>query len=81
MTTLQSFVFPNLDMPADESMYVRLDDGAWADLTGRKIAFEAGSTLSSDTYFSGFSVDAWKRYSTVESLALRLHGAGEFVVT
>ena len=76
MTTLQSFVFPNLDMPCRRGRCTSgSNDGAWADLNGRQVHFlrRPVSTLSSDTYFSGFTrrcLEAAR--SAWTSLALRL---------
>ena len=81
MNTLQSFVFPNLEVRAHEEMYVRLNDKAWPDLRGARVHFAAGGILSSDTFFNGFTVGTWKRRCDIRSLSLRIAGAGEFVLT
>jgi galactofuranosylgalactofuranosylrhamnosyl-N-acetylglucosaminyl-diphospho-decaprenol beta-1,5/1,6-galactofuranosyltransferase len=81
MTVLQSLVFPNLDVHAHEDMYFRLSDGAWVDLKSRKASLEAGSILSTDTFFNGLSVGVWKRRCDIGSLSLRVEGSGEFVAT
>lgn len=80
-STLQALVLPNLEVRAHEEMYVRLVDGAWCDLNGGKVFFEAGSVLSTDTFFNGLSVGVWKRHCSVDHLALRFRGAGEFIAT
>ena len=79
-TILQAAVFPNLELAAPEDLYVRLNDRAFAELRSRTVRFETGGILSSDTFFSGFTVGAWKRRASVASLDLRLEGEGEFVV-
>jgi GT2 family glycosyltransferase len=81
VNTLQSLVFPNLDLRVPEDLYLRLGDGAWADLAKRRVAFEAGSVMSTDTFFNGFSIGAWKRRCDLGSLSLRIAGSGEFVCT
>lgn len=77
MTALQSVVFPNLDVPGHDDLYVRLDHGAWAELATPAIRFEPGSVASTDTFYGGFTVGAWKRLAEVGSLRLRLVGEGE----
>ncbi len=80
-STLQALVIPNLEVRAHEEMYVRLVDGAWCDLNSAKVFFDAGSVLSTDTFFNGLSVGVWKRHCSIDNLALRFSGAGEFVAT
>lgn len=62
-------------------LYLRLDRGAWPDLNAGAVHFETGATLSSDTFFNGWTVGAWKRHCDIGTLVLRLAGAGEFVCT
>jgi len=81
MNTLQSLVFPNLDVRATEDMYLRLNDRSWADLAEGAVQFLQGGTLSSDTFFNGLTVDAWKRHCDIAALVLSLEGAGDFLLT
>jgi galactofuranosylgalactofuranosylrhamnosyl-N-acetylglucosaminyl-diphospho-decaprenol beta-1,5/1,6-galactofuranosyltransferase len=80
-STLQSLVFPNLEVRASEDMYLRLDARCWAELAAPAVHFEAGGTLTSDTFFNGFTVDTWKRHCDIASLSLALQGEGDFVLT
>lgn len=79
-TTLHRLVFPNLGVRADEALYVRLNDRAWADLADGRLVFEAGGLAHTDTFYNGLTVGLWKRRCEVRSLTLRLIGAGAFVV-
>jgi hypothetical protein len=81
MNTLQSFVLPNLAMPLPEEMYLRTDANAWAELGTGVVHLDAGSVVSSDTFFNGLTVGTWKRACRVEQLALLLRGRGSVVVT
>lgn len=81
MHTLQRLVFANLEVRADADLYLRLDRRAWTDLNAGAVHFEAGGTLSSDTFFNGWTVGAWKRHCDIGTLVLSLAGAGEFVCT
>jgi len=81
MNTLQTLVFPNLEVHAPEDMYLRLNDQAWPDLAGPRVHFAAGGIASSDTFYNGLTVGVWKRTCDIRALVLRLEGSGEFVVT
>ncbi|HEX2540190.1 MAG TPA: hypothetical protein VHM00_03805 [Caldimonas sp.] len=81
MNILHSLVFPNLDLRVPEDMYVRLFDGAWADLTQRQVHFETGALMWADTFFNGLSVGVWKRHCRIDSLSLRIAGSGQFLCT
>lgn len=81
MPSLQSIVFPNLEMHVTEVMYLRLDEHAWADLQAGCVHFQAGALLSTDTFFNGFTVGTWKRTCDVRTLALEFEGEGELVAT
>lgn len=81
MTILQSLVFANLEVHAHEDMYLRLNERASADLNERAVRFGEGGILSSDTFYGGLTVNAWKRHAGVSALLLRLQGQGEFVLT
>ena len=81
MNTLQSLTLPNLDVRADEELYVRLNDRCWTDLARRAVGFAEGGVMSADTFYNGLSVGAWKRRCEVGELLLRLRGNGEFVAT
>jgi galactofuranosylgalactofuranosylrhamnosyl-N-acetylglucosaminyl-diphospho-decaprenol beta-1,5/1,6-galactofuranosyltransferase len=81
VNTLQSLVFPNLDVQAPDDLYVRLNASAWPEMKSPRIHFEAGGLASMDTFFNGLTVGTWKRYCDIRSLVLRLQGSGEFVLT
>lgn len=79
METLQSVVLPNLDVPGDESLYVRVNDRAWCEFDGPRVRFAEGGQITTDTFYGGLTVSAWKRTSPVQTLVLELEGDGEFV--
>ena len=80
-TVLHRFVFANLEVPADEAMYFRLGAGAWAELGEQRLHFDAGSVVSSDTFYNGLTIGTWKRRCDVAALSLRLRGSGDVVLT
>jgi hypothetical protein len=81
METLQSVVLPNLDVPGDESLYVRANERAFCERGRRRVRFVAEGEISTDTFYGGLTVAAWKRVSPVRRLVLELAGRGEFVVS
>jgi galactofuranosylgalactofuranosylrhamnosyl-N-acetylglucosaminyl-diphospho-decaprenol beta-1,5/1,6-galactofuranosyltransferase len=81
MNTVQRFVFPNLEVQAPESLYMHVVSRVWADLKVERLYFEAGGVMSTDTFYNGFTVGAWKTNCDLSSLAVRLEGRGKFVVT
>ena len=81
MNTLQSLIFPNLEVPIEESMYLRLNERCWAKLADGGVVFEPGGVLSTDTFFNGVSVGAWKRNCDISSVFFKLQGRGAFVFT
>lgn len=81
MNTLQSLVLPNLDVGNEETMYLRLNDDAWVELGAGCVHFAPGGLASTDTFYNGLTVPAWKRRAPVHGLALEIEGAGDFVAT
>jgi hypothetical protein len=81
METLHNIVLPNLSMPGDERLYVRLGGAAHCDLATPCVQFREGGTLSTDTFYGGFTTAAWKRTSPVSTLLLELVGEGHFVAS
>ena len=77
MHTLQTLVFPNLEVHAPEEMYLRLNDRSRSDLATPRLHFDAGGTASSDTFFNGLTVGTWKRHCDIRTLVLCLEGSGE----
>ena len=79
METLQNVILPNLDVPGDESLYVRLNERAHCELARPRVCVVEGGVLTTDTFYGGLTVNAWKRTSPVNTLVLELEGDGEFV--
>src|SRR4051812_39243627 len=81
MNTLQSLVFPNLEVPAPEDLYARLDVRCWSQLARPCLRFEPGGLASFDTFYNGLTVAAWKKTADVRTLMLELEGQGDFILT
>ena len=81
MNTLQSLPLPNLDVPAPEDLYVRLNAQAWCQLDEPRVHFEAGGVALTDTYYGALSLTTWRRHCTLKEVSLQLEGEGRFVVS
>ena len=81
METLQSVVLPSLDVPGDESLYVRANERALCERGRRCVRFAPGGDLWTDTFYGALTVSAWKKASPVKTLVLELEGEGEFVAS
>jgi galactofuranosylgalactofuranosylrhamnosyl-N-acetylglucosaminyl-diphospho-decaprenol beta-1,5/1,6-galactofuranosyltransferase len=81
METLHNIVLPSLSIPGDERLYVRLHGAAHCELARPRVRFRHGGTLSTDTFYGGFTIGAWKHISPVSTLLLELEGQGRFVVS
>lgn len=80
METLQTIVLPNLDIPGDETLYVRTNERVSCELAGPCLRFEPGGVVSTDTFYGGLTVGAWKTVAPVRTLLLELEGDGQFLV-
>lgn len=81
MNTLQSLVLPNLEVCSEEAMYLRPNALAWSELATLQLHFLSAGTVSTDTFYNGLTVSAWKTLAEVRTLVLTMEGNGRFVVT
>lgn len=63
---------------ARKELYIR---GNSIDIQPDYIHIEKGQTVSFSTYFNLFSVDKWKKYTSIQSVKLQLHINGKYEVT
>ena len=77
---LQNIIFPNTDFNAVEEAYFRLQGGTKFTLNDNKILFAEGASAEFDTYFNGFSVCKWKKYTDVGQVFLLLRLQGRFTI-
>ena len=83
MMVLQELLFPNLDTcPAFETYFHTDADKkhAYRDPEDGSIRVPRWCTLDGDSFFNGFSVGKWVKYTRLENLHLQLELAGEFRV-
>ncbi|MDD3946430.1 MAG: glycosyltransferase [Clostridia bacterium] len=77
---LQNIIFPEPGICTEEKLYFRRN-GAEYTWANRKIAFRQGGTASFDTFFNGFSVEKWDKYTHASGISLKLKLYGDFRVT
>ena len=80
---LQELLFPNLETCPQFEMYFRTDaqnKHAYVDPEAGLIRVPQWCTLDGDTYFNGFSIGKWRKYTVLDNLRLQLVLSGEFRV-
>ncbi len=76
---LQDILFPNVETCAQRAMYFKGEDTTF--VTDEHCYYiEKNTTLSAFTYFNGFSIGKWKKYTILDNLTLRLSLQGEFAI-
>ena len=84
---IQKILFPQVGRCTDREMYFRLEKSGFGsnqmlfyDNEKQTILFRTGEKVWFDTYFNGFSIEKWKKYTILGHLTLRLELAGKFKV-
>ena len=90
---IQKILFPKIGVCTEWQLYFRqLGDtpaGTAENRAGRMdyhyseeaMHFRQGMWVGFDTYFNGFSIDKWKKYTVLDNLSLRLTLSGKARVT
>lgn len=78
---IQKILFPEVGRCTETELYFRL--GKKTEYRGDKksITFRKHAVVAFDTYFNGFSIEKWMKYTVLQELALRLSLSGKFKVT
>lgn len=83
MMVLQELLFPNTETCPSFEMYFRTDDGqkhAYVDPDAGVVRVPRWCRLDMDTYFNGFSIGKWRKYTRLDNLRVQLELSGEFRV-
>ncbi len=75
--TLQSLIWPEPHIAADQALYARLEG---PQLQRNAVAFKTGAAASFDTYFNLFNIGKWQHHCGLETLFLALNGQGKFTL-
>ena len=76
---LQSILFPNVETCARGAMYFK-GEGVNFIAESNCYAIDKNASLSAFTYFNGFSIGKWKKYTILDNLTLRLSLSGELAI-
>ncbi len=84
---VQKILFPQVGRCTDREMYFRLERSGFGsnqmlfyDNENQTILFRTGEKVWFDTYFNGFSIEKWKKYTILDNLTLKLELSGKFKV-
>lgn len=78
---IQNILFPEIGKCTETELYFRTKDKAVYNSHKKALSFREGDTVSFDTYFNGFSIDKWKKYTILNNLSLELRVLGKFKIT
>ena len=78
---LQRLLFPSPDTSMAEALYFRRGNDTYFDVEAKKIVFQKDARVSFDTYFNGFSIGKWRKYTQIDELKLSILFSGKFVVS
>ncbi|MBQ8688626.1 MAG: glycosyltransferase [Ruminococcus sp.] len=82
MLTLQNVLLPSAGTCEETELYYRTAaaERQKCTLHGNELAAEKGCTISFDTYFGGFTIEKWRKYTHVRRVSLKLLLKGVFTV-
>lgn len=79
---LQTVLFPKPGICMEDTLYYRLDSQkVILNANEQKLTFERKAITLFDTYFNGFSIGKWKKYTNLKKVKLKLRLKGSFIVT
>ena len=78
---LQRLLFPSPDTSMAESLYFHRGNDSYFDVEEKEIVFQKDARVSFDTYFNGFSIGKWRKYTQLNELKLSILISGKFVVS
>ncbi|MGI6494175.1 MAG: hypothetical protein ACOX10_05040 [Candidatus Methanomethylophilaceae archaeon] len=78
---LQNVVFPKYGVCSVHDLYFRLDNHANYSFSNQSINLNDGENAYFDTYFNGFYLNKWKKYTNVGEILLTLKLKGKFRIT
>lgn len=78
---LQRLLFPTPDTSMAESLYFRREGDSYFDVESKEVVFKKNARVSFDTYFNGFSIGKWRKYTQLNELNLSIFVSGKFVVS
>ncbi len=82
MLTLQNVLLPSAGTCEETELYYRTGEADRQKCTMQEngLAVGKGCTISFDTYFGGFTIEKWRKYTHVRNVSLKLRLKGAFAI-
>lgn len=81
MFKLQHIIFPSPENCTEESLFFRRNGKVIYSFADDAVTVGKYGLLSFDTYFNGFSISKWEKYTTVKQIGLSLKLQGKFRIS
>ena len=78
---LQNILFPSTDTCTEELMYFRRGDKVFYNWSSDGIEIQKDGILFFDTYFNGFTIEKWAKYTNVKTVFLTIRIEGHVRLT
>lgn len=78
---LQNILFPEIGICDQGKLYYRINSEVHLNRDEQTLDFEKKGVANFDTYFNGFSIEKWKKYTQIGQVSLVLVLQGEFEIT
>lgn len=77
---LQNLLLPQAGICGQREMYFRANDKVFLSDCRQTLTFEKHGVAWFDTYFNGFSIEKWKKYTCVDQVSITLFLKGKFEI-
>lgn len=78
---LQAILFPKIGVCTEQELYFRKDAKVEQLPNQEVLEFKYKGVTWFDTYFNGFSIEKWRKYTKLDNVGLKLNLKGEFKIT
>ena len=78
---LQNILFPSTDTCTEEPMYFRRGDKVFYNWSSDGVEIQKDGILFFDTYFNGFTIEKWAKYTNVKTVSLTVRIEGHVRLT
>ena len=81
MTILQKILFPDDEICSEKELYYRtVNSKVYYDSLNSTLCFNKDDIVNFNTYFNGFSIGKWKKYTNIKNVFLNLTFKGKFLI-
>lgn len=77
---LQNIIFPKTNVCSIFDLYFRINDDKCYSFNDSRITLNSEEVALFDTYFNGFYIDKWKKYTEITNVSLTLRLKGKFSI-